>query len=437
MRRKIVAFVGVTGLFAAVAVAGLSEPAPVVIPPQAAHATTTRLLGLIEGPRSSGMQILTGVDARRLRPLRRPRTDVAPYPAWNYSPDRRSLALGVAFGLEYDTDAAVKLRVVDVATLKTTARVRVGNGQPGVLWVRPDRIFVLLEHCCEAPGVEVVGVDPVAGKIVSRAPFSGTVVGEAQTLDGVALLIAPPHAIGATRFVVVGADGQVRSVVLDRIQAGWDESGPDADGNWFATRQDVPGLAIDRSAGRAYVVSGDGPIAVVDVSSLAVSYATPALATPPAKGGVDGPVRSVTFLGGVLVVTGRDDHTYTDASGRPQSRSTPAGLWLIDTSTWRERLLDPKAASLVVAGDELLATGWSSDTDTQKPNYLGLTAYGFDGALRFHQPPTVAAGILFVYGNRVFVNDSRSYSRVRILDRRTGRVLGRRTAPLPYLLQPN
>ena len=437
MRRKIVAFVGAAGLFAALAVTGLSEPAPVVIPPSAAQATTTPLLGLIQGPRGSGVDILARIDLRSLRPLRRPRTVVAPQPTWSYSPDRRSLALGVAFGLEDDLNAAVSLRVLDVKTLRTQMRVRIGNGQPAVFWVASDRIFVLIGHCCDAPGVDVVAVDPVAGKIISRQAFTGSLVGTEQTSDGLVLLLAPPHSIGQPRLVVLRTDGQAREVVLDRIQAGSDEPGPDADGNWFSTRQDYPGLAVDRSGGKAYVVSGDGPVAVVDLASLGVSYVTPASSRSPAKEGPNGPWRRAVFVGGILVVTGGDGHVYTDAAGRTQSRWSPAGLWLVDTSTWRERLLDPRADGFFVAGDELLATGYSWDSGTQKGDDLGLSAYGFDGALRFHKPPAVADNVWLAYGDRLFVNGARSGNLVRILDRRTGRVLGRRTATLPRLLLPN
>jgi len=394
------------------------------------------LLGLIEGPRNSGVEILTRVDPRTLRPMRRPRTVVAAQPAWSYSPDGRSLALGVAFGLDYDNTAPVTLRVLDAKTLRTEVRVRVGDGQPSLYWVAPDRVLVLLDHCCDvAPWVDVVAVDPVVGKIVARQAFSGQLVDAARTADGLALLVSPPHKIGQARFAALDADGHVRETVLAKIQAGADETGPDGDGNWETTRVDMPALATDRAAGKAYVVSGDGPVAVVDLATLAVSYATPSWAQSPAKGGISGPVRSAVVVGGVLAVTGRDSEKYTDASGRTQWRMTPAGLWLVDPSTWRTRLLDRKADSFVVAGDELLATGVPWDSASPRGATLGLSAYGFDGSLRFHQPPRVADYVWFAYGNRVFVGSS--IRRLNVLDLRTGRVLGHRSQPPPGLLLPD
>src|SRR5205814_806798 len=111
------------------------------------------------------------------------------------------------------------------------------------------------------------------------------------------------------------------------------------DGNWIPTRVDYPALAVDRVGGKAYVVSGDGPVAVVDLSSLGVSYVLPSRPQGPAKELPDGPWRYAAFVGGVLVVSGTDSHAYTDVRGQRQSRSSPAGLWLLDTASWRERLL--------------------------------------------------------------------------------------------------
>src|SRR5439155_346056 len=73
------------------------------------------------------------------------------------------------------------------------------------------------------------------------------------------------------RFAVVGSDGTLRSAALDQVRAGVTKTAaPQA-----YTQVDLAGLAVDPSAGRAYVVAANDPVAEVDLRTLAVGYHTP------------------------------------------------------------------------------------------------------------------------------------------------------------------
>jgi hypothetical protein len=445
MRRKLIVLATAAAAFAALAVAGLSEPAPVVIPRSAARISAAPLLGLTPGPWKSGTEILSRIDPRRLQPLKRPRTLVVGYPAWSYSPDQRSVALGV--GLDEGYETPLHLRIIDVGALRTQKRIALGIAYLGsVDWVTPNRLLVVLGHCCDAGNTfEILVVDPWAGKVLSRTSYESQLVRVARTAGGLALLLTPPRAIGTAKFLVADSQGQTRSVTLDRIMAGWDEIGPDQDGNFEVVRQDVPALAVDTAGDRAYVVSGDGLVAAVDLHSLAVSYHTPAqpvslvgrlrdFLEPAAQAkGSTGPWRDARWLGGVLVVSGSDDQVYTDARGARQFRSAPSGLRFIDTSSWVERTIDQHASFFDVAGDSVIASGDSSDSGTGVHSSMGLSVYGFDGRLRFHYFGKRFAAVALVYGSRAFVRGS-PFLPLRIIDLRTGRFVGRRMTELPGLL---
>jgi len=446
MRRKFVVFTAAAAVFAALAVAGLSEPAPVVLPESAARSASGPLLGLTPAFQTltQDQEMLARIDPSRLRALGRPRTVVVNLTAWSYSPGRDAVALGI--DPSGDGTGVARLRVLDVASLKTRKRFSVGAGSvAAIAWVGPDRALVVVSRCCSDASLDLVVADPFAGKVLSRARFAGDLVRAVPAGDGLAVLVAPTNAIGVARLLVLDATGRVQAVPLTRIEAGWLRTGPDDAGEMPVVAQNVPGLAADGTGTRAYVVSGSGLTAEVDLRSLAVGYHTPVqpasllgraseFLQPVAEAkGVDGPSRDARWVGGVLVVTGTNEQGYSDAHGNRQFRSSPSGLQLIDTSTWAARMLDPGATRAVIAGDSLLATGESWGTESAVQSGMGLSAYGFDGRLRFHDFGSQAAYVILAIGGRAFVSPA-IRSVTRIVDVASGRIVGRRRAPVPRVL---
>jgi hypothetical protein len=286
-------------------------------------------------------------------------------------------------------------------------------------------------------------IDPIARRVVARHRIDGVVVTSRRAGDSLVALTAPQDKLGTARLVVVGADGAVRSTVLDRITVAqfWPKAFPsDPIGT-----QRVPGLAVDAAGGRAFVVDPSGLVAEVDLARLRVSYhdtAAPASALariaawlhPAAQAkGMNGPYRTARWLGdGWLAVAGSDESATRDKSGNVTMSSRPSGLQLIDTRDWSARTLEAGANAFTVADGLLLATGasWSS-ADQQSANPIGLAAYGSDARLRFRALPGVDVGIDFAVAGRAYVYDGHG---INAVDLATGRVTDQFSGDLPWVL---
>ena len=107
---------------------------------------------------------------------------------------------------------------------------------------------------------------------------------------------------------------------------------------------------------------------------------------------------------------------YTSATERLRGRRT----------RWSARTIDGGASAFAVGGDLLLATGGKT----------GLTAYGLDGQRRFRLFDGKQAWVDRVYDGRAYVGiaGETAPERLRVVDLGSGRAVGERTLPLPWLL---
>src|SRR4051794_19776697 len=174
------------------------------------------------------------------------------------------------------------------------------------------------------------------------------------------------------QVAVIDADGNMRVATVDRIEAGTivddgDEATPPS------ARTTQPGFAVDPATGRAFVVSPDLSIAVVDLQTLDVSYhgATRSLAKA-----IDGPSRWAAWLGGGLLAVSGVDYSTTVNGAQPTINETPYGLQIVDTRTWTTRTIDPDAIGFVSAPGALVAS--HSPTSTARETLI----WAPDGTLR-------------------------------------------------------
>jgi hypothetical protein len=239
--------------------------------------------------------------------------------------------------------------------MRVVSRVRLARGGASVravTWTR-DRVLAVVET---PRGALVTAVDPLAGKVVRRTQLSRPFTFEFGRLpDGLAFLLGAHGRIEPVRLAAVDAAGRVRVAAIPQVRAG------------FVVRreQHVPGLTVDPVGRTAYVVGGDR-VFPVDLRTLAVSDRGPVRMLTKL---ISGSTRSAEWLGnGLLAFSGMD----WDADS-----GAPAGLRLVDVRSWTGRVLDRDAGGFTVAGNRLLVEKATSR------RALSVTAYGFDGRLRY------------------------------------------------------
>jgi hypothetical protein len=357
---------------------------------------------------SRGQDYLVRVDAESLRPVSKRLALGGHAYAWSFSPDGRRLAIGFT--------QTHGVRIVDVRRLKPIGRIQTWGGGISVLaWTSERRLL----------GWERAGLfllDPVARKRLPSPQSAGNVLIAQRAGDRLVLLAAPPLEAGPAELAVVGGDGAVRTVRLDRIRV----SAPIIDEIDEFYR---PALVLD-PAGRAYVVGAgkNEPVAEVELDSLNVAYhelrPTRSLLrrfwnwlepAAEAKVPLAGSFRTGAWLGdGKIAVWGSD----SVRTGPDRVEMTPAGLSVIDTKDWTARMIDPDAWHAAFAGGMLLASYQRG----------GLTGFTTDGERRYHLFDHDRSAVEATFGFRAFVVLDRKP--VHVIDAGTGRVLGtRRTTP--------
>lgn len=323
-------------------------------------------------------------------------------PPWTVSPDGMQLAVA--------RNDASSLRLVDARRLRVTAEMRIHGGAVGALaWLAAGRVLAVQETRSERQ--RVVAIDLSRRRVVASHALRGSVLDLARTPQQLVALVAPAEAIGPARLAVVDRRGAVRFAPLGRILAG---SKLLAGGSDHRVDARVPGLTVDPQGRRAFVVA-QSVVAEIDLQTLAVSYHTLARTTSLQAKQVSGYRREAHWLGaGLLAVSGSDT---------AQGETQPAGLMLLATRDWSARTVDARVTGFQVAGELLLATRES-----------GLAAYGLDGRLQYELFEGERTWLAHVYGGRAYVGAAGRDS-LRIVELATGRVVGERAAPLPWLVQ--
>lgn len=366
-----------------------------------------RLFGIVG---TEAAQYVAELDPETLRPLPGRRVQIgfggAPMP-WSHDPTRRFLAVAVGD----------RLRVVDLSRLRVLRVAKLGlEARPfGVLWARGDRI-VVLQH---VGGVmEVRTLDARRLTLLSRTPGGNGVDGERSECE-LTLLLAPPYTIGPARLVVVGADGEVRELTLDRIRAGsrWEDVDPPVG------EQQRPALAANGSS--LYVVSPDGVAAEVNAQAQTVRYR--ALHGRFAKV-LAGAWREAFVLDGRLVVSGTNATTSSAVVS-----STGIGVEVVDLATWTTTRIPSATSSIARWRDAIVATGgtWHSENGHRGE---GIRIYGLDGKERLRALSGQRLWLAAVHGDRAYAYVDGTTARLAVVDLVSGALSWRSPTSMPWLL---
>ena len=339
---------------------------------------------------SQGNATLSRVDPVALRPLG-PALRLGGYSADRaFSPDGSTLAI-VYQGLPL-------VRFVDLERMSAVGVTRLADNA----WVHQlrwtDRGLVAL---VDPPrGFQLVWLDPVQRRISRVLRYRGE-PGDFRLAAGRIVVVEwPKGRVGPVRLNVVDADGRARSISVARIRGGWERKGITT----TVTRQAEPGLAVDPAGERAWLADADGEICEVTLDSLAVRCNT---VRTLAKNGAPWSRRQLKLVAdGTLALAGWEKPT---AGPRP-ARSI--GLWLVDTRTWRRRLLDSGVGSFRAAAGVIVGERRG-----------GVTAYDSSGALRYRIEEPLQLGVISTTGPYLYL--PRTDGRTVVAELATGKVLGR------------
>ena len=382
----------------------------------------------IEWDRSSDRDFLTELAPRTLATGRRVLVGQQGTRAVALSPDR-DLLMAAELGGTY--------RIIDVATMEGVEMFRPGSGgwPLALRWITPDRAVVLRANQWTT---NVTVLDPTEGTVVRRTRFDGTPVRVRGAFGGFVVLAqegAMSEEHHPARLVAISSDGDVRSVTLDRIPAGFA-----ADDEDFRHGMSLSPALASRGT-RAIVVGTDGTIAVVDLNDLEVSYPEVPRSLAERLTAALLPAAHAKMSEGVsLWARWIDEHVFaltgrrTDIQGRGDNlrmRTSCLPIRLLDTRDWKVHRWHGAGNGLEVA-DGLIIT-FDRCHDDSEP--AGLTAYDGDGTVVWKAlgkknitGVTLRAGFAFV---------RRGYKRVllSVVDLRDGRVLTTRksfASILPY-----
>lgn len=350
----------------------------------------------ITTPPDASSTLLRQVDAETLAP-RADALDLGEYhDAWAFSADRRQLAVG--------TFARTGVRFIDPDALTIKRDVPLPVAAVALGWSSPGRVAVLLQR----DGVALV--DANKGTIVRRWPLSYRFPCErrrqAVTTHGVVFVVGTRE--GAVRLIRVDADGDLRVVSLPRVRTP------------LSSRTcSSAAFAVDPSGSRAVVAGSRGPIAEVTLASLAVRYRnSPTLrralgqvtACRPANRICTGRRSAVWSAAHTLAISG------VNFSGRRgiRPKATPAGVSVINPTTWSARRLDRSATDVAVMRDGTLLTFGG--------HRRGVRATSGNGSLRWAALNAERVRSVSVSGDRVYaVNEPGT--RTHVLDAATGALL--------------
>lgn len=291
------------------------------------------------------------------------------------------------------------VRLVDVGRRRVLGDVRLAEeGEVQVLRWTGGRVVALVDT---ARGSRLVWVDPEERRVIRILRYRGELADFRLAAGRIVVVEWPSGRVGPVRLDVIDPGGRARSIRVDRIRGGWARKGNEV------VRMVEPGLAIDADGERAWLADGDGEICEVVLGSLAARCH---VVRTLAKSVAPWSRRQLKLVGPTtLALSGWEKRT----AGPRAAKSI--GLWLVDTSTWRRRLLRQGIDSFRFA-DGVLA-GWRLN---------GVDAYSADGSRRYAIEDPLGLGVISTAGPYLYI--PRLDGRTVVAELATGRVLGRPVA---------
>jgi hypothetical protein len=399
-------------LLALLALAGIAPGAAAQEAP-----ATTPLVRMRDG---HGSDLLFRLNPRTLQQVGRPIRTFRNGAGLGFSPDGTRIAYsGGRFGLTriHLVDLA-RWRSLGIAGLRRHELLSVG-------WASDDRVLAWTE---QVGPQRLFWIDARTKRVVARRAFSGWTMNTVAVPGGLALALGPTEGVKPLRIMLADANGGLRTIKLDGIQAGSD---------YDERRGQVltPAVTVDPESGRLYVVAARGLlVAEVELASGAVSYHS--LGARASKGNVDVWWRTAAWAGdGRIAVTGA--HWPPVRSGRSYDAPVPFGVRMIDTASWSIATLDPRPDSMQVAAGTVLAAGTRWFDGGRRSESTGLLAFDEAGRREFTRFRGRAVALLGSRGRLGYAWVRRTRT-AHVIDLDSGRTLNsiRTGKRIPHLLSP-
>jgi hypothetical protein len=341
-----------------------------------------------------------------------------------FSPGRSVLALG--------SGRRQGLAIVDLRGMDKVVSGRVG-GVSALTWLSP-RLLLTVESSLPGRSLHatVLNVTGSGTRLAGRyqLPSGQTLFGFADAGGAAVLVLGPEDRLGPATLAVVKREG-VTTAELGQIEAGVVPFDPAS--AQPTVRYQHPGLAVDGAGGRAFVVGAEGLVAELDLETLAVVYhrlaGSPSAPARRADGGgdvtVEGSWRQAAWIGPDRLALAGYDEFVEEVDGTAIQHNVPAGLQLIDTTTWTATTLDERAERLTWTGAFLAAVSW-------QPGRLAV--YDRNGNVRFGRAMRADGVQLSRRHAYLTLGNEYRQHRVRILSLDSGRV--QRTVPVDGWFYP-
>jgi hypothetical protein len=395
------------------------------VAPAAAAQDSATDVPLVRMRDGHGSDLLFRLNPKTLQQVGRPIRTFRGGSGLSISPDGSRLAFADPWRRDGRRDA--RIHFVDIAGWRSMGVARVGRtGWLTVGWVARDRVLAIAGEGSDRQ--RLLWVDVGSRKVVARRAFSGWNVNSLTVPGGLAVALGPREGVGPLRILLVDANGGIRNITVDGIEAGAEYAEPSG-------RVLTPALTVDQETGRLYAFAARGLlVAEVDLASGAVVYHP--LGASAAKGNVGVWWRHAVWAGdGRIAVTG--NHWPAVRGRRLPDGPVPFGVRMIDTATWTISTFDRRPDSMHVGGDTVLAAGTRWFDAGRHPRSTGLLAFDHAGKRVFTRFAGREVVLLGSRGNLGYVWIRRTRT-AHVIDMAGGRTLntirtGRR---VPFLLSP-
>jgi hypothetical protein len=344
------------------------------------------VLGISYRPSGSGSTgTLAWFDPLTLEKLRGRKAPLgAVLGSWAFSADRAVLALGSCGGT-----FKPRMRFVNARAMRVLGDLRLPAGYEcasSLVWLSPDRLLAVVRRSASSA---IAVIDPIARRVLHLTELPASPWATARSASELVLMFGSRDSFAPAEVAVVDREGRMRTVSADRVLAGTVVDYASED---YRARTISPGFAVDQEGRRAFLVPASGPIAEVDLETLEVAYHEldrPSLVgrflrwlEPAAEAKLmEGPAREARWLGdGMLAVSGMD-YSIAKRAGESVEVGKPVGVKLVDTHSWRTRMLSAESSGFAVAAGLVIAQGgWFGEQRAADP---GIVAFGLDGHERW------------------------------------------------------